>query len=166
LNPDAIYGGQSGLCALCRPAAHQGHWRRRANTISGAPSFSSNSYFITNGLRAGIENIVRMAGKISFRRTHRPLPTRQETAGIFPTPEVNKSDWRDGDTANICIGQGEMAVTPMQMAVAYSAIANGGTVLWPRLVERIEPQDPASGEAPTNFPSGLVRDELGVSRAV
>ena len=55
-----------------------------------------------------------------------------------------------------------MAVTPMQMAVAYSAIANGGTVLWPRLVERIEPQDPASGETATNFPSGLVRDEIGV----
>ena len=56
-----------------------------------------------------------------------------------------------------------MAVTPMQMAVAYSAIANGGTVLWPRLVERIEPQDPATGETVTNFPSGLVRDQLGVS---
>ena len=63
----------------------------------------------------------------------------------------------------MCIGQGEVAVTPMQMAVAYSAIANGGKVLWPRLVERIEPQDPASGEAPTNFPAGLVRDDIGVS---
>ena len=50
----------------------------------------------------------------------------------------------------------------MQMAVLISAIANGGKVLEPRLVERIEPQDPASGEAPTIFPSGLVRDELGV----
>ena len=56
-----------------------------------------------------------------------------------------------------------MAVTPMQMAVAYSAIANGGTILWPRLVERIEPQDPVSGKTATNFPSGLVRDEIGVS---
>ena len=66
--------------------------------------------------------------------------------GAFPTLErVQSSDWRDGDSANICIGQGEMAVTPMQMAVAYAAIANGGTVFWPRLVERIEPQDPASG---------------------
>ena len=56
-----------------------------------------------------------------------------------------------------------MAVTPMQMAVAYSAIANGGTVLWPQLVAKIEPQDPAAGEAATNFPSGRVRDEIGVS---
>jgi penicillin-binding protein 2 len=56
-----------------------------------------------------------------------------------------------------------MAVTPMQMAVAYSAIANGGTVLWPRLVDRIEPQNPASGGTATNFPSGLIRDHIGVS---
>jgi cell division protein FtsI/penicillin-binding protein 2 len=48
------------------------------------------------------------------------------------------------------------------MAVMVSAIANGGKVLWPRLVDRIEPQDPASGEVATNFPSGVVRDELGV----
>ena len=50
----------------------------------------------------------------------------------------------------------------MQIAVLISAIANGGKVLEPRLVGRIEPQDPASGEAPTIFPSGLVRGELGV----
>ncbi len=124
---------------------------------------SCNTYFITIGLRAEIENIVRMAGKFHFGEGM-DLPTRQETRGIFPTlKQVQSSDWRDGDTANICIGQGEMAVTPMQMAVAYAAIANGGTVLWPRLVERIEPQDPASGEVATNFPSGLVRDEIGVS---
>jgi penicillin-binding protein 2 len=80
----------------------------------------------------------------------------------LPSLERVQSDWRDGDTANICIGQGELAVTPLQMAVAYSAIANGGKVLWPCLVEKIEPQDPASDEAPVEFPSGLVRDELGV----
>jgi len=124
---------------------------------------SCNTYFITVGLRAGITNIVRMAGKFHFgERTG--LPTRQETKGIFPTlKQVKSADWHDGDSANICIGQGEMAVTPMQMAVAYSAIANGGTVLKPRLVERIEPQDPASGEVTTNFPAGVVRDHLGVS---
>ena len=50
----------------------------------------------------------------------------------------------------------------MQIAVMISAIANGGKVLQPRLVGRIEPQDQAAGEAPTIFPSGLVRGELGV----
>ena len=77
---------------------------------------SSNTYFITDGLRAGIENIVRMGEKFHLgERTD--LPTRQETKGIFPTLARVHSDWRDGDTANLCIGQGEIAVTPMQMAV-------------------------------------------------
>jgi penicillin-binding protein 2 len=104
-----------------------------------------------------------MAGKFHLgERTG--LPTRQETTGIFPAlKQVQSPDWRDGDSANICIGQGGMAVTPMQMAVAYSAIANGGTIFWPRLAERIEPQDPASGGTTTNFPSGLVRGNIGVS---
>ena len=122
---------------------------------------SCNTYFITNGLRAGIENIVRMGEKFYLGELT-DLPTRQETKGIFPTLARVHSNWRDGDTANLCIGQGDIAVTPMQMAVVVSAIANGGKVLWPRLVERIEPQDPVSGEAPAVFPSGVVRGELGV----
>jgi penicillin-binding protein 2 len=71
--------------------------------------------------------------------------------------------WTAGDTANVCIGQGEVAVTPMQMAVAFAAIANGGKVFWPRLAMRLEPQDPASAETATNFSAGRVRDDLGVS---
>ena len=123
---------------------------------------SCNTYFITNGLRAGIENIIRM-GENFYLGERTGLPTRQETKGIFPSiAEVRASGWHDGDTANLCIGQGDIEVTPMQIAVLISAIANGGKVLEPRLVGRIEPQDPASGEAPTIFPSGLVRGELGV----
>jgi penicillin-binding protein 2 len=123
---------------------------------------SSNSYFITNGLRAGIENIIRIGEKFHLgERTG--LFTNQETRGNFPTlARVNSRDWRDGDTANVCIGQGEISVTPIQMAVMVSAIANGGKVLWPRLVDRIEPQDPAAGETVSRFPAGVVRDELGV----
>jgi penicillin-binding protein 2 len=125
---------------------------------------SSNFYFITVGLRTGIEKIVRLGEKFHFGEKEN-LPTLQDAHGIFPTLErIKKTDWRDGDSANIFFGQGEVNVTPMQIAVAYSAIANGGTVLWPRLVERIEPQDPASGETATNFPAGLVRDHIGVSQ--
>ncbi len=91
------------------------------------------------------------------------LQTGQDSRGRFPTlKRVHESGWHDGDSANICFGQGEMAVTPLQMAVAYSAIANGGIVLWPRLVDRIEPQDPSSGEASMVEPSGIVRDHLDV----
>jgi penicillin-binding protein 2 len=124
---------------------------------------SSNTYFITVGLRTGIEKVVRLAKQFHFGERMN-LPTRQETKEDFPKLErVKSSDWRDGDSANICFGQGEVTTTPMQMAVAYSAIANGGTVLWPRLVERIERQNPAGGGTVTNFPAGQVRDHIGVS---
>ena len=48
--------------------------------------------------------------------------------------------WAAGDVANLCIGQGEITVTPLQMAVMTSAVANGGKVLQPRLVNRIDSQ--------------------------
>jgi penicillin-binding protein 2 len=123
---------------------------------------SSNSYFINAGLtHAGIENVIRI-GKEFHLGERTGLFARQETDGDFPTEDRIHSGWTDGDTANVCIGQGEVAVTPVQMAVMVSAIANGGKILWPRLVDRIEPQDPAAGEAATNFPSGVVRDQLDV----
>ena len=99
--------------------------------------------------------------RISFGREHAPVRA-SGNARQFADGKTNSSGWRDGDTANVCIGQGPVDITPIQMAVMISAIANGGTVLWPRLVQRIEPQDPAAGGVTTNFPAGLVRDRLMV----
>ncbi len=45
--------------------------------------------------------------------------------------------WREGDALNAAIGQGDTTVTPLQMAMAYAAIANGGTVYEPKLVKAI-----------------------------
>jgi penicillin-binding protein 2 len=49
------------------------------------------------------------------------------------------------------------------MAIMTAAIANGGTVFWPRLVARVEPQDPGSTEKPAVFPPGQIRGSLGVA---
>jgi penicillin-binding protein 2 len=49
------------------------------------------------------------------------------------------------------------------MAVVTAAIANGGKVLRPRLVDRIEPQDPTLGGQTNYHPSVQVRDELNVN---
>lgn len=46
--------------------------------------------------------------------------------------------WSVGDNINLSVGQGDLAVNPLQMAVAYAAVANGGRVLKPRLGLRIE----------------------------
>jgi len=125
---------------------------------------SSNSYFINLGLNhTSIENIVSM-GKQFHLGERTGLFVNQETRGNFPAVEQVRagSGWQNGDTANLCIGQGKIDVTPIQMAVMISAIANGGAVLSPRLVGRIEPQDPVSGGTVTNFPAGIVRNRLTV----
>jgi penicillin-binding protein 2 len=121
---------------------------------------SSNSYFIRAGLFAGPTRIIRLAQRVHFgERTG--LPTRQEVSGSFPR-EVTPG-WSDIGTGNLSIGQETVWVTPLQIAVLMSALANGGDVLWPRLVDRIEPQDLTLGEPPEMLPRRPPRDRLGVS---
>jgi penicillin-binding protein 2 len=63
-----------------------------------------------------------------------------------PTPteiSLGECGWQDrpwsvGDNVNLSVGQGDLQANPLQMAVAYAAIANGGRVLRPRLGQRIE----------------------------
>jgi len=122
---------------------------------------SSNTYFITNGLRYGVENIVRIGERLHLGERC-DLPTRQEVSGSFPRQRTLRQGWSSGDTANLCIGQGPLDVTPVQIAVMTAAIANGGKVLWPRLVDRIEAQEPLGADSTIVFPHRPVRDELGV----
>ncbi|PJE58163.1 MAG: penicillin-binding protein 2 [Candidatus Portnoybacteria bacterium CG10_big_fil_rev_8_21_14_0_10_36_7] len=64
-----------------------------------------------------------------------------EKEGLIPTPawkeEAKKEDWYLGDTYHMAIGQGDLLVTPIQMAVATSAIVNGGKVVRPYIVDKI-----------------------------
>ena len=94
---------------------------------------SSNSYFIHYGLEMGPEVIVDFSRQI-FLGEKTGLLTNQETGGYLPSLQDLKRGWYDGDTANLSIGQGKIDVTPLQMAVMTSAVANGGTVYWPRIV--------------------------------
>jgi penicillin-binding protein 2 len=59
--------------------------------------------------------------------------------------------WSAGDVMNIATGQGALVVTPMQMAVAYSALINGGTVWKPRVVQTVRDAD--NNILFTNLPS-------------
>ena len=89
--------------------------------------------------------------------------THQETPGHFPDLRELHSDWNEIKTGNMSIGQDPVWVTPLQMAVMTAAVANGGKVLEPRLVDRIEPADPFSGQPIDVKPSGIVRENLGLS---
>lgn len=69
------------------------------------------------------------------------LDLPEEKAGFVPDRDWKMRVWKDrwwtGDTLNMVIGQGATTVTPLQMAVATAAVANGGDVLQPRLVRKI-----------------------------
>jgi len=127
---------------------------------------SSNSYFIHEGLKLGVDRIAEMGRRFHLGERTGLLP-RQETAGNLPTREWREKRlggvWFDGNTANLSIGQ-EIDVTPLQVAVMISAVANGGTVYWPRLVARVEPQDPFGAGQAVNFPAGRIRDQVRISR--
>jgi penicillin-binding protein 2 len=152
-SPGYIYVGKKRFGDLAPPGTYD--FRR-------ALKASCNTYFISNGLQvAGISNIVKLGQRFHLgERTG--LPTRQEVSGIFPTLKQVGSGWFDGDTGNLCIGQGQMAVTPIQMAVVTAALANGGKVLRPRLADRLEPLDVTLGGQTNYFPGVQVRDQLGV----
>jgi penicillin-binding protein 2 len=127
-----------------------------------ALKLSCNTYFITCGLRIGPERIVRLAQHLHFGE-RAGLPTNQDVRGSFPSLPRLSSGWTDANTANLCIGQDPVWVTPIQIAVLTAAIANGGHVLWPRLVDRVLTTDPASDQSTQVLPAVRVRDHLGVS---
>jgi penicillin-binding protein 2 len=64
-----------------------------------------------------------------------------ESPGLVPTPawlkKTTGESWYEGQTINLSIGQGYLQVTPLQLAVAYSALANGGTVVRPHVADAI-----------------------------
>ncbi|MDX6472856.1 MAG: penicillin-binding protein 2, partial [Gaiellaceae bacterium] len=64
-----------------------------------------------------------------------------ESGGLVPTPAWVRTNqhqpWTEGQTINLAIGQGLLQATPLQVAVAYSAIANGGTVVRPHIASAI-----------------------------
>jgi len=115
-----------------------------------AIAVSANVYFyvIGGGYKnikgLGIERLEKYLRLFGFNSpTGIDLPG--ETGGLVPNPEWKKSvkneDWYTGDTYNISIGQGDIAVTPLQLASAIGAIANGGTLWKPRVVLKITNRD-------------------------
>lgn len=168
LNPDEIFRVEPNPSEPSKGAYFVGKQKFRDTASPGDYNLrraivkSSNAYFIDVGLRPGVfPRVIELARRLHLGETN-GLPLRQEGTGNFPDADQLRVGWKPGDTANLSIGQGEMDVTPLQMAVLTCALANGGKVLWPRLVSRLEPQDPLAAAAPHVFPTGRVRDHLGV----
>ncbi|NLL84755.1 MAG: penicillin-binding protein 2 [Lentisphaerae bacterium] len=99
---------------------------------------SCNGYFCHIAAEMGPEPMRQMARALGMgAKTGIDLPGEAE--GLVPDEarkkEVYKDIWRLGDTCLMSIGQGDLLTTPLQLAVATAAIANGGQVLRPRLVQ-------------------------------
>lgn len=109
----------------------------------GGMEQSCDVYFYELVRKAGlsIEDLGRWAHEFGFgAETGIDLPG--ESPGLVPDRDWHRDqwdrDWSQGDTLNTVIGQGDLTVTPLQLAVATAAIANGGKVLRPLIVKRIE----------------------------
>jgi len=110
--------------------------RHGTENIVGALRDSCNVFFFQVGLKLGIDTLSKWAYRLGFGRiTGISLPG--ESAGNLAGRKWKKAVWGEswylGDTANYVIGQGFVQATPMQIARAYAAVANGGFLPMPRL---------------------------------
>lgn len=107
-----------------------------------ALAFSSNTFFYQVGLAVGPYELSKWGHRLGIGETSIHLDG--ESHGMIPTPEVKeqlyKEPWYVGDTVTMAIGQGLVQVTPLEMAVVISAIANGGNRVKPHLLLSQTPQ--------------------------
>ena len=125
-------------------------WRAHGplNLVDGY-AHSSDIYFYTlagggpmgPGITpVGPDNIYKYGSMLGFgQRTGIDLPG--EAKGIMPSPQWKldtlDQEWTIGNTYHEAIGQGYVAVTPMQLLNAYAAVANGGTLYTPHLLKEV-----------------------------
>lgn len=119
-------------------------WKKRGHGLTDlkkAIRESCDVWFYQVGLELGIDRLSEMAFALGLGKTLE-FPLQGEKSGLIPTRQWKKkrfgSSWYDGETVIAAIGQGYVLATPLQLAVMTAAVANGGKVLQPRVVKRIE----------------------------
>ncbi|MBQ7501825.1 penicillin-binding protein 2 [bacterium] len=109
--------------------------------------YSCDAVYYEIGPKLGVKRMDKYASAFGIGRKT-GIDLIGETGGNLPTPEWKKNTfdekWFPGDDANSAIGQGFVTASPLQMAVVTAAVANGGKVFRPSLLEKIV--DNRSGE--------------------
>src|SRR5213596_2323873 len=121
------------------------HYTHGTIGLSDGIKVSCDSFFYQYGNAAGIQSIDAV-GKMLGIGEESGLQLSGEQAGNMPGPEWMQihhpqERWSQAQTANVSIGQGYTLVSPLQLAMAYATIANGGVCYYPRLVDRVLKQD-------------------------
>jgi penicillin-binding protein 2 len=113
---------------------------------------SCNIYFFKLAESVGMDRIARVATEFGLGQKT-GIGVNPESAGRIPTRSWYalryRGQFRIGFTLNTSIGQGATTVTPLQLALSYAALANGGTVYSPQLVRAVETTD---GSVVQDFP--------------
>jgi len=130
------FGGRSYRC-----------WKRAGHgtvNLMDALRESCDVFFYTYGEKLGIDRLAIYVKAFGIGRTP-GLGLGSEAPGLVPSSAWKRrrfgQPWYPGETVSASIGQGFNLYTPLQLAVAYAALANGGKVMKPRLVLRLETQD-------------------------
>ena len=121
---------------------------------------SADVYFYKLGEQMGIDRLADYAKEFGFgERTE--LKINGEQRGIVPTKafheEKTKGGFQHGLSLSTAVGQGAVRSSPLQIAVAFAAIANGGKVVAPRLVSRIQDVDGAVSRSFQNRVKAVLR---------
>lgn len=124
-------------CAGSAPYGYRNriHCNKRAGhgemDLQHALKHSCNVYFIEQGMTAGIDILAYIFARAGIgRKTGIEVP---EVTGYLP----GGKNWNEKETAYVAFGQGKIEVTPLQVALYFAALANGGTLWKPYLVDRI-----------------------------
>ena len=109
--------------------------------LSDALRVSCDCFFYQYGNAAGMEYIDQVGKILGFGEPHN-IGLQDLKEGVMPGPQWMRTKypelkWTQAYTANASIGQGYVLASPLQMAMAYSAVANGGIAYEPRLVKKV-----------------------------
>jgi penicillin-binding protein 2 len=105
---------------------------------------SCNTYFYTLGTMLKIDQIHKWATRLGLGiRSDIDLP--HEIEGIVPSTAWKQKrfneKWYPGETVSVAIGQGQLSVTPISMALMMATVANGGTLYKPQLLRAVDEGD-------------------------
>ncbi|MBI5881615.1 MAG: penicillin-binding protein 2 [Elusimicrobia bacterium] len=116
-------------------------WESKGHrTMSWFPGLTNSCdvYFYRMGLKTGGPVIEKYSAMFGLGAKTNIALKGERRGNLFGPKAKGSRPWYDGDTANLAIGQGEMLVTPIQMAVVTAAVASRGVLWRPHFTNRIE----------------------------